>query len=431
MKRYILFLFVAFLPVSMIFAQAEVGACPIFPADNPWNIDISDTVKYPTHIRSDMYINSISTSGGRTYLHPDFGADSTYGIPYEVVGSSQPLVMMTYNQYGDESDLGPFPIPTGAMVEGGRSPNNNGDRHVLIVDTSRQKLYEFWQAVKDSDDDNWSSSNGATFDLAHNYYRPDGWTSADAAGLPIFPGLVRYDEVQAGIINHALRFTVEKSSQGWIFPARHEAGSTSDTTDYPPMGLRLRLNANFDLSSFTGAPLVILTALKKYGMIVADNGSAWFISGCNDTLWNDDSLAPIKTVPGSAFEVVDMGYTINTVIKIETGNDTLILPGDSLPSAETSVPENLAVVPALVLEQNAPNPFFATTQLSFTAPYNTSVSLSVYDVLGRKVATLYNEKSHGSDQFVTFNAAGFPAGSYIARLQSGGRVEERLMQVVR
>jgi len=329
MKKLYLLFFASFLTAgftsTMLQAQPVVGTHEIFPANNPWNIDISDTVKYPTNKLSNSYITNINQY--RQFLHPDFGSDSTYGIPYEVVGAAQPLVTMTYNLYGSESDPGPFPIPPSALVEGGRSPSNNGDRHVLIVDTARNKLYEFWQAVKDASDNNWSSSNGATFDLTRNLYRPDGWTSGDAAGLPIFPGLVRYDEVQAGAINHALRFTVQKSSKAWIFPARHEAGSSTDTTTYPPMGLRLRLKAGFDLSPYTGQSLVILTALKKYGMIVADNGSAWFISGCTDLRWDDNALSPIKNVPGSAFEVVDMGY------RIETNSDTISLPGDSLPSS--------------------------------------------------------------------------------------------------
>ncbi|HZV12855.1 MAG TPA: T9SS type A sorting domain-containing protein, partial [Candidatus Kapabacteria bacterium] len=537
-------------------------------------------------------------------------------------------------------DPGPFPIPPDAMVEGGRDPSNQGDRHVLIVDTSRSKLYEFWQAIKDASDNDWSSSNGATFDLSANKYRPDSWTSADAAGLPIFPGLVRYDEVQSGEITHAVRFTTDTTCRAWIFPARHQAGRYNDTT-YPPMGLRLRLKAGFDLSPYKGQVLVILKALKKYGMILADNGSSWFISGATDTRWNDDTLSAIKQVPGSAFEVVDMGY------RIETDNDTITIPGDSLPTGNTSgvgdtnapvldadqltngslstilrdtaglaqdgnnktgigwiysgpapdttynfndtvllptfqagdstarvhiqvsdlrnnahgalyvadrlgnhatyyfnyiadsvavskplldfgnVPQGTSAVdsitirnpllqnvtidsiwllhgkqfsivsgaapPAFTLQpgttrniavkfntvvsfnnivssdtlmvkfdlfsrplaivqgtsattgvnepmttpeeitlsQNIPNPFADKTVLHFTAPDNTHVLLNVYDMLGRQVAVLVNGFVAGSEHSATFSASGMPAGIYIARLQTGSTIVQRMMQVLR
>ncbi len=274
-----------------------VGSCQIFPADNPWNADVS---KYPVHQNSDNYINTI-LSGANT-LHPDFGSDPDYGIPWMTVDSSQPKAQISA-YYEDESDLPAegYPIPSGAEIEAG------SDGHILVIDTDACKLYETF-------DSNWNGSmwevgSGAIFDLNSNALRPDGWTSADAAGLPIFPGLVRYDEVKSGEINHALRFTVSKSQQAYIHPATHYASSSTDP-NRPPMGLRLRLKADFDLSGYTGDALVILKALKKYGMIVADNGSDWFITGETNTKWDDEDLGQLKSVPGSAFEAVYTGEIV-------------------------------------------------------------------------------------------------------------------------
>ncbi|MCB9450152.1 MAG: hypothetical protein H6672_01865 [Anaerolineaceae bacterium] len=290
---------------AAVFAQDApetpmVGDCTIFPADNPWNTDISE---YPVHPNSDAYIAAISQYGDE-YLHADFGGDGEYGIPYVVVGADQPFVPITFTAYGDESDPGPYPVPDDAPVE------NGGDQHVLVVDTGNCMLYELYAAEYNGD--GWDAESGAVFDLTSNDLRPAGWTSADAAGLPIFPGLARYDEVEAGAINHALRFTVEESQMAYILPATHWA-SDSDDPDLPPMGLRLRLKADYDISEYTGQARVILEALKTYGMIVADNGSSWFISGASDPRWDDDDLNQLKSVPGSAFEVVDTGELVTEV----------------------------------------------------------------------------------------------------------------------
>ncbi len=275
-------------------AQTMIEGCPVFPPDNAWNRDVSQDAVDPN---SAAYIASINR-GGKTFLHADFGSNPDYGIPYVVVPGTQPKVPITYTEYGDESDPGPFPIPPDAPVEAG------DDRHVLVVDQANCILYELYHAQKA--DKGWEAGSGAVFDLKSNQLRPDTWTSADAAGLPIFPGLARYDEIQAGAIHHALRFTVWKSQQGFIHPATHAASNSSDPA-LPPMGLRLRLKANYDITRFTGASKVILTALKKYGMIVADNGTSWFISGATDSRWNDDDLDQLKKVPGTAFEVVRTG----------------------------------------------------------------------------------------------------------------------------
>lgn len=278
-------------------AGARVGNCPIFPADNPWNWDVSGL---PVHPNSDNFIASIN-SGGSQYLHADFGSNPDYGIPYVVVGADQPFVPITFTDYGDESDPGPYPIPADAPIEAG------GDRHVIAVDADNCMLYELYNASFNGA--GWDASSGAVFDLLSNRLRPAGWTSADAAGLPIFPGLVRYDELESGEIRHALRFTVSRTQRAYLAPATHWASDSTDP-NLPPMGLRLRLRADFDISGYTGHARVMLEALRTYGMIVADNGSDWFISGATDARWNDDDLDQLKSVPGSAFEVVYTGEPV-------------------------------------------------------------------------------------------------------------------------
>ena len=269
----------------------------MFPADNAWNRDVS---ALPVHPNSANFIASINASC--TTLHPDFGGGGEYGIPFVTVGESEPMQNVNWTAYGDESDPGPYPIPPTAPVEGGA--DSDGDRHVLAVQRGTCKLYELYRAFWQGD--HWDADSGAVYDLRSNVLRPLGWTSADAAGLPILAGLVRYDEVAAGSVNHALRFTVQRTQRGYILPATHAASSSSDA-NLPPMGLRLRLRADFDTSGYSGEARVILEGLKRYGMIVADNGSSWFITGAADPRWNDDDLNQLKRVPGSAFEVVDTG----------------------------------------------------------------------------------------------------------------------------
>ena len=235
-------------------------------------------------------------------LHPDFGSNPTYGIPYVVVAGTQAKVPMSFD-YSDESDPGPYPIPPDAPIEGG--VNSSGDRHVLVLDKDNGLLYETWDSHYLGP--SWHCGSGAIFNLKSNQLRPDGWTSADAAGLPILPGLVRYEESAIqGEIRHAVRFTVQKTQRAYVHPATHFASQDSNS-NLPPMGLRVRLKANYDLSRFTGVSRVILTALKRYGMFVADNGSDWFITGATDSRWNDVDLEQIKSVPASAFEVVKLG----------------------------------------------------------------------------------------------------------------------------
>ncbi|HEY0431290.1 MAG TPA: hypothetical protein VGC61_05710 [Pyrinomonadaceae bacterium] len=284
---------------------ASLHGKQLFPSDNPWNQDISTM---PVDSNS---ANLISSIGMNTGLHPDFGTvynGAPNGIPYVVVSGTQPRVAIDWTAYGDESDPGPYPVPPSAPIEGG--PNSDGDRHVLVIDRDNWKLYELGYAFPLNNGASWNANCGAIFDLNSNALRPAGWTSADAAGLPIFPGLVRYDEVfEQGEIRHALRFTVHDSRRAYVHPARHWASSNT-SSNLPPMGMRVRLKAAFDVSGFSPAMQVILRAMKKHGMIVADNGSNWYISGAPDPRWNDNELTTLKTIKGSNFEVVQMGTIV-------------------------------------------------------------------------------------------------------------------------
>jgi hypothetical protein len=298
-----------FLPVvSRGTASPILSGCAMFPPDNPWNTDISN---YPLHPNSANFIADINAEQNNTHkLHADFGENLQYGIPYVIVPGTQPYVPIELGLYGDESDPGPYPIPPDAPEEG----DGTGDSHVLVLNSGNCTLYELYHAnyLGPENGNAWFADSAAIWPLNTNALRPEGWTSADAAGLPILPGLARYDEVAAGEIKHALRFTVWRTQRGYIHPATHFAGSTPTA---PPMGLRLRLKASYNISGFTGQARVILVALKKYGMIVADNGSSWFISGAPyfgpGAGWDDDDLNQLKTVPGAEFEVVNTGPIIS------------------------------------------------------------------------------------------------------------------------
>jgi hypothetical protein len=272
----------------------KVAGCTVFPPSNPWNRRVD---RLPVAPSSASIVASI---GAGTGLHADFGSGlwegAPIGIPVTVVGRSQPKVRMTF-EYADESDPGPYPIPANVKIEGGRS--SKGDRHAIIVDRSSCRLYELYALYPGR-----RAGSGAIWSLRSNRLRPAGWTSADAAGLPILPGLARYDEVARGAIRHALRFTVDRTRRAYVYPARHYASSSTDPS-LPPMGLRLRLEASFDVSRFPRQARIVLVALKRYGMIVADNGSSWYISGAPDPRWSNDQLHTLDRVKGSSFEVVD------------------------------------------------------------------------------------------------------------------------------
>ena len=281
----------------------SLAGCEVFPADHVWNARV-DTL--PVHVGSAEFVDTI---GATATVHPDFGSGlwegAPIGIPYVTVDSSQPRVDVTF-YYDDESDPGPYPIPANAPVEGA-PPGGvaaGGDRHVLAVDVDDCVLYEVFDAERQPNGA-WEAGSGAVFDLAGYDLRPDGWTSADAAGLPILPGLVRFDEVEAGAIEHALRFTAPMTRAEHVWPARHHA---SDRTgeQYPPMGLRFRLRSDFDTSGFSEQARVVAEALKRYGMILADNGSAWYLSGAPDDRWDNDALRDLKQISGSDFEAVDV-----------------------------------------------------------------------------------------------------------------------------
>jgi hypothetical protein len=281
---------------------ASLKGRQLFPAEDPWNRDVS---KDPVDPNSEALIASIGVKKG---LHPDFGTvynGHPNGIPYIVVTKNQPKVPVTF-RYKDESDAGPYPIPPDAPIEGG--PTADGDRHVLVIDRDNWMLYELWSSTPEDGGKRWKAGSGAIFDLKKNsVQRTKGWTSADAAGLPVFAGLVRYDEVvEQKEITHALRFTITRSRHAYVAPATHFASAKRDS-NLPPMGMRVRLKADYDISKFPPTAQTILKALKKYGMIVADNGGDWFISGAPDPRWKDAEIETLKRVKGSDFEVIKMG----------------------------------------------------------------------------------------------------------------------------
>lgn len=289
------------LTAGIAFGHPVNGApkCRIFPRNNPWNQRVD---KLPVLPDSGAIIRSIGIDAG---VHADFGSGlydgGPIGIPYTTVGSRQRKVHVSFD-YSDESDRGPYPIPPNAPIEGGR--NSTGDRHVIVVDRSACKLYELYDAHPQNRGASWHAGSGAIWSLRSNKLRPLTWTSADAAGLPILPGLARYEDLQRGGIDHALRFTASRTRKAFIYPARHYASSLTDPS-LPAMGQRLRLKASFDVSGFPRQARAVLIALKRYGMILADNGSPWYISGAPNQGWNNDDLHTLGRVKGSDFEVVD------------------------------------------------------------------------------------------------------------------------------
>jgi hypothetical protein len=354
-----------------------------FPADNLWNVDVSGAAVDPN---SAALIAFIGTGVG---LHPDFGsglyAGSIIGIPYEVVNSSQGPVTINFTEYGDESDPGPMPIPPNAPIEG--DPNPSGDQHVLILDNSNCWLYELYNASATSS--GWNAGSAAVWDLTANEQRPYTWTSADAAGLAIFPGLARYDEVAAGAINHALRFTLNSSIAAFTPPASHWA-ATSTNPSAAPMGMRLRLKSSFDISGFSATNQVILTALKKYGMIMADNGSNMFITGAPDDRWNNDDLHNLDGVTNDDFDVVEMN-PIYTAANIPTGAAPSIstFTASSLSvSAGTPVTLSWAVSGASYLIVSPDIGATRGTSVVVTPTQSTTYTLYATNAFGRTTATV-------------------------------------------
>src|SRR5947209_467721 len=307
------------------FAQApKIGNCTVLPASNIWNTRVDQLPLAPS---SSTYVNTI---GPTLPVHADFGS-GTYnggpiGIPFVTVPGTQTKYPASFT-YASESDPGPYAIPLTAPIEGGST--SSGDRHAISVDTDNCILYELYAAYPQTS--SWQAGSGAIFNLSSNALRPATWTSADAAGLPIFPGLIRYDEVLTGEIRHAIRFTVPKTQKSYVWPARHYASSITDPS-YPPMGARFRLRASFDISGYSATNQIILRALKKYGMMIADNGSAWFVSGAPDSRWDNTDLHALGAVKGSDFEVVDVSTLMvdpNSGQAVQNGVSVSVTPASA------------------------------------------------------------------------------------------------------
>jgi len=392
-------------------ASPSIAGCPVFPSNNIWNSPIDSL---PVDPNSQDYITTIGSGMG---LHADFGSGDwdggPIGIPFTVVTGSQARVRVVFES-ADESDPGPYPIPADALVEGGQL--STGDRHVLIVDSDNCILYELYAAYPQADG-SWSAGSGAIFNLLSHALRPSNWTSADAAGLPLLPGLVRYDEVASGEMQHAVRFTAPQTRNVFIWPARHYASSLTDQ-QYPPMGQRFRLKATVDISGFSSDTQVILNALKRYGMILADNGSSWFISGEPDPRWNNDDLHELSHISSSDFEAVDeSSLTVSPDL------------GQALPSGDMS--------PLLrVNGSDTPPPFGGMSPVSLTASVDASGSSGIeadwwivantpfgwyyYTYPGAwntalsfgQVRPAYQGPLLNLDETGIFKGSGLPAGSY-------------------
>ena len=364
--------------------SASLNGFVPFPPDNPWNQDISSA---PVDANSAAIINFIGPGIG---LHPDFGSGlyqgQSMGIPYLVVGSQQGPVPIVFTAYGDESDPGPMPIPVSALIEGYPAPGS-GDRHVLVLDNNNCWLYELYSSVPNAT--SWNAGSAAVWDLTADEQRPYTWTSADAAGLPIFPGLARYDEVAAGQIEHALRFTLQSSRAAFVPPASHWAANSSNALA-APMGMRLRLKASFDISSFSAANQVILMALKKYGMIMADNGSSMYISGAPDDNWNNSDLHNLGSVTAADFEVVEMN-PIYTAANIPTGASPVI-------SSFTASSQSVSAGTPVTLNWNVAGPSYLIvspevgpvrgTSVTVSPSQSTTYTLYATNAFGRTTATV-------------------------------------------
>jgi len=380
-------------PVTSSAAQMDDYTGQAFPENHALNTPIDSL---PVHPNSDNFIDSI---GRDTPLHPDLGTyyeGHPIGIPYKIVGAGQTPVDFVFEY---ESDPGPYPIPIPPLVEGLNTytDDDNGDRHILVIDTSTNLLYESWynwppghsmpdpgnwDTYPPSDPSDWWAGSGAIFDLTSNDLRPAGWTSSDAAGLPIFPLLIRYDEIERalasdGIIHHAFRFTVQRTRRAYIWPARHYASSHTNP-DYPPMGLRFRLKADFDVSGFTPRLQVILRTMKKYGIIVSDNGSNWFVQGTHDDRWDNDELHALKSLHGDDFEVVDISSWMER-------------PGFDSNSAAVPPASGISIPDIIKPHINHPNPFTLVTVINYELEANSHVTLKIFDLSGKEIITLVDE----------------------------------------
>ena len=371
----------AILPVMAWLSGKEPTstASSLFTTSSLWNTDISTAAVDPNS--STIMTNWV----GSVNMHPDWGNDPTYGIPYVVVDGNQSLVNVNLGAYGDESDPGPMPIPANAPVEGGSS--SSGDRHVLVLDNGNCFLYELYNSSVNSDG-TWNADSTAVWDLLSDQQRPYTWTSADAAGLPVFPGLVRYDEAASGTIQHAFRFTLPHTKAAFVPPASHWASNTSDPSA-PPMGMRIRLKSSYDISGFTPQMQTILTAMKHYGLILADNGSSLYVTGVSDSRWGSD-LDSLKSVPSSAFEVVQMNpvYTSSNyptgpspTISSFTASASHVASGGSVTlSWTTSSADYVIVTPGLGATRD--------TSATVTPTATTTYTLNATNQYGRTTSTV-------------------------------------------
>lgn len=426
--RFLLFTGMVFLS-SYLYSQEMVDYTgQVFPLNHALNTPID---RLPVHPNSDKIVASIGLDNN---LHPDFGTQWEYGgknypigISYNVVDSKQPLVPISF-EYTDESDAGPWPIPENPLIETvfDWRDDQDGDRHMLIIDKDAQKLYESWYTFGYTDSAAWRAGSGAIFDLTSNDLREEYWTSADAAGLPIFPLLVRYDEVERALnsgeeIPHAIRFTASFTSQDFIWPARHYASDSVDP-NLPPMGMRFRLKADYDISGFTPRVQVILRTLKKYGLILADNGSNWFIQGTHDKRWDDEEIGSLKDVKGSNFEAVDIYSWMN----LPDFNPN----SAAVPDKASSVSNTLKDKSITLLSQNYPNPVGDISVIEYDIPENSKVKLSIYDILGNEVLNLVDNYQLAGEYSVKFSAETLSNGIYVYVLKASGlRLSKRMIVI--
>ncbi|HEV2953887.1 MAG TPA: hypothetical protein VG015_07335, partial [Candidatus Dormibacteraeota bacterium] len=379
-----------------VLAAAVPGSnCNLFPADNVWNTDIS---QLPVNTHSAAWLASSGAASGRL-LHPDFGGPP-YGMPYNVVDNSHPTSNPVFD-YGDESDPGPYPTGPDIQIEG--TPGDGGDDHGLIVNKDTCKLYEIYNDGRGDG----TAGSGAIWNLNSNALRPAGWTSADAAGLPILPGLVRYDEVQAGAIKHAIRFTVQRTDTSYLWPARHQAGSASDP-NLPPMGARFRLKSSYDISRASPQAQIILTAMQHYGMILADNGSNWYFQGTEDSRWSDSLLSELKGIPANQFEAVD-----ESSLMVNPNSGQAAQPcGPNPPAASPSAP-------------SSPTDFYFAE--GFTgAGFEECLSLFMPATTGTAAIDYFTESGHLATQYVSLSAGQVARVDVAAAVGAGHQVSAQV-----
>jgi len=353
--------------IPNISISQNINNCKVFPQNNIWNTQL-DTM--PIHKKSQDYINTI---GVNLSLRSDFGSglwnDTPIGIPYVLVSGSEKKQIVTF-EYADESDKTGYPIPNNPPIEGGE--NSTGDRHILMIDTSNCKLYELFNAYQNSDK-SWRAGSGSIFDLNSNILRTDTWTSADAAGLPIFPGLVRYEEVASGEINHLIRFTVPKTQRAYLWPARHFASSIKDV-NYPPMGIIMRLKSTFDISKLSPQAKVVAKALQKYGMILADNGSAWFMSGVPNENWDNDDLYTLRQIHGNDFEAIDISS-----LQVDNNSGEVIDLSSSIDNEEINTSKS---------------PFYISDNILYLNNLEINENIEVIDILGNTTLNLLSKSTN-------------------------------------